>query len=297
MDPPVRRLLLTTLSLVGTLVFIAAAVWALVTLIMWRYQEFLVFPAPGGIDVSALDQSASEVGADPFRLTTDDGVEIYGWMRRPNPDKDRRCAVLYFHGNGDVIGNSAPLGRFVARKGCTFLAIAYRGYPGSGGAPSEEGIARDARALWEHAAKLGFTPDRILLHGSSLGGGVAIRLASEVQPAALVTEATFTSMADVAVEQYPWIPVRTLLRSPFPSLERAPSITAPVLVVHGGADSFIPPAHGRALAAAFPHARYLEIPALGHQELVLSDDGCREAYASLVGWLGQSERPGMPEGW
>lgn len=292
-----RRIVWSLASFVGTFAIVMAVVWVLVTLLMWRYQESLVFPAPGGIDVTALDQSAAEVGAEPFRVTAEDGVELYGWMRRPNPDKDRKCAVLFFHGNGDVVASSAPLGRFVARKGCTFLAIAYRGYPGSGGSPSEEGIARDARALWKKAMDLGFTPDRVMLHGMSLGGGVAIRLASEVQPAALVAEATFTSMADVAATQYPWVPVRTLLRSPFPSIERAPAITGPVLVAHGTADSLIPVTHGRALAKAFPNARYLELPAYGHQELVLSDAGCRDAYAALVDWLGQPERTGSPEGW
>ena len=280
-------------AILGTLAF----AWVCIVLLMCHVQDSLIFPAPGGIDALALDSSAAEVGAEPFHLTSEDSVDLYGWMRRPNPGKDRGCAVLYFHGNGETVVGSVPVGRMVARRGCTFLTIAYRGYPGSSGVASEDGITKDARALWAHALSLGIPKDRIMLQGLSLGGGAAIRLAAEVQPVALVVGSSFTSVVDVAAATYPWLPVDSLLRTRFESLQRAPGITAFTLVMHGDADTVIPVEEGRNLAAAFPNARYVEVIGGEHQELELVDDTCRTDWETLVDWLGEPQRADRPSGW
>jgi pimeloyl-ACP methyl ester carboxylesterase len=281
------------------LLLVPCLAYGAVAATLWRMQESLIFPAPGGIDVSALDQAASEVGAEPFRIHAADGTKLYGWHRSPPPNGAKHCGVLYFHGNAETVAASVALGRLVTREGCDFLVVAYRGYPGSAGKPSESGIALDARALWDHATvDLGIPPERILLHGRSLGGGVAVGLASEVTPGALAIEASFTSLVDVAAARYPFLPVRRLLRHRFDSIGRAPGIAVPTLVVHGSADRTIPVSHGRALAKAFPNARYIEASGLDHDDaLFLADAAADEAYVALLDWLADPDRAGKPPGW
>jgi fermentation-respiration switch protein FrsA (DUF1100 family) len=133
---------------------------------------------------------------------------------------------------------------------------AYRGFAGNAGAPSAEGLVRDAEAALAHAAAAGLPPGRIVLYGESLGTGVAARMAAGGAPwRAVVLDAPYTSLAGRAAEMYPWVPVRALIRHEFDTLDLMDRIAAPVLVLHGTDDRIIPVEHGRALVAALPGAR------------------------------------------
>ena len=295
------RVLRHTTTLVGALAAGAAGLvglaWGTACVVLWWLQEALIFPAPGGIDRSALDQTAAEVGAEPFALTADDGVPLYAWRRARPPTRSTPCAVLYLHGNGETVAGSARLGQAVSRAGCDFSVVAWRGYPGSGGRPSEDGLRRDARALWDHVTgTAGIPAERVVVHGRSLGGGVAVQLAAAVQPGAVVLESTFRSVRAIAAASYPWLPVNALLRHPFDSEAVAPRIERPTLVLHGTADHTIPVAHGRTLADVLPRARYREIPDVDHdQSLALG--AARDDYLGLVRWAGSPAPGPVPPGW
>lgn len=296
-----KRVVRQTTTLVGALatgaVAVAGLLWGTACAALWWSQEALIFPAPGGIDRSALDQTAAEVGAAPFALTADDGVPLYGWHRARPPTRTTPCAVLYLHGNGETVAGSARLGQAVTRAGCDFYVVAWRGYPGSGGRPSEEGLRRDARALWDHVTgPAGVPADRIIVHGRSLGGGVAAQLAAAVQPGGVVLESTFRSVRAIAAASYPWLPVDALLRHPFDSEAVAPRIARPTLVLHGTADHTIPVSHGRALAQLVPGARYREIPDVDHDQSLALGPG-RDDYLGLVRWVGSPAPGDAPPGW
>ena len=119
---------------------------------------------------------------------------------------------------------------------------------------------------------LGVSPLRVVVHGRSLGGGVAAQLASTVAPGGLVLESTFTSIADLAKEQFQGLPIGPFLEHPFLTRELAGSIDAPVLVAHGGADSLIDVKHGQALAALFSANPYIEAPGLDHNNVLFEGD-------------------------
>lgn len=288
MKPGLRFLAISLL----TMLFALAGTWALVLVLVYNLQDTLIFPVPGGIDRAALDQSAAELGNTPVDLTAADGTRLYAWHREAA--KPGSCAVLYLHGNAESVAGTAELGRFVTGRGCDFLAVAYRGYPGSEGHPSEEGLASDARAAWDWLVSRGIAPNRIGLHGCSLGGGVAVRLASEVSPGFLVLESTFTSLPDVAAAVYPFLPVRTLIRPQFPSAARLAKLSLPVLITHSVDDRLIPVSHARALAKAAPHATYQETAKWGHGVLVLADKSARDLYSAGLAWLGSAERSPSP---
>lgn len=268
-------------ALVGGLV----GAWALYGALLYAMQDALIFPIPGGVDRGSLDAAAREIGAQPLSLQASDGVALYGWHR----EAGQRRAVMYLHGNGETVASSMTLQRRVHQRGWDFATVAYRGYPGSDGAPHEAGLLLDARALWDHLVQqVGVPPERIVIHGRSLGGGVGIALVDELlsggqRPAALIVESSFVSVLELARRQAPLYPVRWMLRNPFDSGVRAERLDLPVLVLHGDADATIPVDHGRRLAQRLPNARYVEVAGRGHNELltVTSREG-RQAWLTLL---------------
>ncbi|MEW6280176.1 MAG: alpha/beta hydrolase, partial [Candidatus Eremiobacterota bacterium] len=163
--------------------------------------------------------------------------------------------------------------------GCGVVLFDYRGYGRSQGTPSEEGLYRDAEAVWTHLTHL-VPPDRIVIMGESLGGGVATYLAERNPPAGLILQSTYTSLPELASELYPMIPSQ-LCRFRFPSRDRIARISCPKLVMHGRADEVIPYHHGRVLyeAAAEPR-RFVELPG-GHNDDPFTAEVSRQLDAFL----------------
>jgi fermentation-respiration switch protein FrsA (DUF1100 family) len=170
-------------------------------------------------------------------LRADDGETLLTWYVAPSPG---RPLILYFHGNADGLAARNVRFQYLTASGDGLLAIEYRGYGGSTGSPSEEGLARDADATYAKAIELGAPPGRIIAMGESLGTGVAVALAARHQVGALVLDSPYSSALDVAAARFWMFPVRLLMRDAFRSDEKIGKIAAPVLMVHGTADATIP---------------------------------------------------------
>jgi fermentation-respiration switch protein FrsA (DUF1100 family) len=176
--------------------------------------------------------------------------------------------LLYFHGNGGHIGyRRYRLSRFAA-AGYGILIPEYRGYGGNEGRPSESAFFADSDVAMAFLEKEGLSPDRIVVYGESLGTGVATRVASEHQVAALVLEAPYTSITAMAGTQFPYLPVSLMLKDRFDSLSRIAKVRAPILVMQGGRDQVVPPVLGRELFAAAPEPKeFWSTPDGGHDDL------------------------------
>jgi uncharacterized protein len=177
-----------------------------------------------------------------------DGTKLHGWyVPRANP----RAVVLVAHGNGGNLSHRYELLQQLAALNVSTMIFDYRGYGRSAGAPSEEGILADARAArrWL-ATRAGVQENDIVLMGESLGGGVMVELAAHDGARALVLENTFTSLPDVAAFHYPWLPVKTLMRTRMDSAAKIGKFHGPLLQVHGDADTIIPFVIGQQLHAA-----------------------------------------------
>ncbi len=160
------------------------------------------------------------------------------------------------------------------------FAPIYRGYGQSTGAPSEAGLYADARAAYDALIAPGFTPNDIVIHGHSLGTGVAVWLSSQVPSRALVLEAPYTATVDVAETFYLWLPVG-LMRDRFESRDRITQIKAPLLIVHGTADETIPFEMGKRLYDMAPAPkRFVAIEGAGHN--TLSSDGLYDHLIPLI---------------
>jgi fermentation-respiration switch protein FrsA (DUF1100 family) len=221
------------------------------------------------------DPPADIAGAVAVTTTSPDGLALRGWFLPP-PDA-ARFVVLYLHGNGGNIGNRANRLRQVARLGWGALLVGYRGYGGNPGSPSEAGLLSDSRAGLAALAARGIAPERIVLWGESLGTGLAVQLAAGTRFAAVVLEAPYTSLTDIARARYPGVPVRLLLRDRFDSLARIGRVTSPLIVLAGERDRIVPQALSRRLFAQAREPKQLRLqPAAGHEEL-----GTTEAFDAV----------------
>jgi len=251
----------------------SAAILVMVWLSMGLFSAFqrqVIFPGPAGLSPGLLREVAQQVGATELQISTEDGETLYGW-HRPAVETGTRRVLLYFHGNASSVLGQIELQNLLVSEGWDFVAIHYRGYPGSTGVPSEHGVHQDALAAWRYVTgELNTDPSRVVLHGRSLGGGVAVQLAAKVRPGALVMESTFTSVVDLAKEQYWFLPLRQMLEHPFMTRDFATRVACPVLVAHGEKDSLIDVRHGKELARLFRADEYIEVPNIDHNEVLLS---------------------------
>jgi pimeloyl-ACP methyl ester carboxylesterase len=173
---------------------------------------------------------------------------------RPGP------AVLVCNGNGGNRSLRAPLAEMLAGMGLHVLLFDYRGYAANPGNPTEAGLAADARAAQAYlAGRPEVDPDRLVYFGESLGAAVALRLATERPPAALVLRSPFASLAEVGRHHYPVLPVSLLLRDRYEASALAGRLTAPLLVVAGERDRIVPVGHSRRLFAAAPEPKRLVV--------------------------------------
>jgi pimeloyl-ACP methyl ester carboxylesterase len=198
-----------------------------------------------------------------------DAERVHGWWI-PAADKGAP-ALLYLHGSRWSLSNN--LFRIARLRGMGFsvLAIDYRGFGRSDGElPSEAQVYADAQAAWEHLRRREPDPARRFVYGHSLGGAVAIDLATRNDDVAgLIVESTFTSMRDMAAAMgYGALPIGAVLTQHFDSIEKIGKLAAPILIVHGTSDRFVPAAMSERLYAAAPDPkRLLLVESAGHSNV------------------------------
>jgi fermentation-respiration switch protein FrsA (DUF1100 family) len=157
--------------------------------------------------------------------------------------------------------------RYAAVKLDVLIALSYRGYGGSSGSPSEEGLIADARAAYKFAVEH-YAPSRLVLWGESLGTGVAVALAAERPVGKVVLQSPFTSTVDVGAAAYWFVPVRLLMKDQFRSDERIGRVSAPVLVMHGERDRVVPFRFGeRLFSLVQSDKRFVRFADGGHDSL------------------------------
>ena len=205
--------------------------------LIWTVQRrFIYFPTS---DVTT-PLEIGLTGVEPVTFETIDGLRLSGWFfatSGPSP----RATVLVFNGNAGNRAHRGPLAAALQRHGLQVLLVDYRGYGGNPGAPSQKGLARDSRAARAYlAARPDVDRSRLVYFGESLGTAVAVDLAVEHPPAALVLRSPFTSMVDLGQHHYPFLPVRLLLRDRFAAIDQIQRIRVPLLVIAGGRDRIVP---------------------------------------------------------
>ena len=267
------------MSLIKFFVVFAIVAYATATFGMYVFQRKLQYHPE---NKSLTPESVGIVGASIEALTTVDGEKIILWHA---PAKTGMPTILYFHGNAGEMGDRPLRFNYYHSRGFGVAYLSYRGYGGSSGSPSEAGLIADATAAYDWLITRGVEPGRIALLGESLGSGVAVQLAAKHEVGALVLEAPYTSTVDVAANIYWWLPVHTLMKDQFKSMDFIAAVVAPLFIIHGEQDGLIPVEFGRRLFAAANHPKELEVVhGFGHEVLFEETTWAREVefFARMI---------------
>ena len=184
-----------------------------------------------------------EVEIKKVNITTIDNINLLGWFHKKDLNKFK--TIIYFHGNAGTLDNRIHKLNHFKDMEVNFLIIAWRGFSGNQGSPSEKGLYIDGRSAVNWVLKQGVIEEDIILYGESLGTGIATELAQHRNFAGVILETPFTSMINAAKEFYPYIPVNLLLKDRFENFKKIKNINSPVLIMHGEKDTIVPFTMGR----------------------------------------------------
>ncbi|HEY6861486.1 MAG TPA: alpha/beta hydrolase [Pseudolabrys sp.] len=262
------------------LLLIAALAYGGLLALMYVFQRALLyFPDRARTPPAA----AGLLQAEEVTLTSADGEKVIAWHVPPHGTKP---VVIYFHGNAGALNLRAGRFKWLTDDGTGLVALSYRGYGGSTGKPTEDGLILDATAVYDFATTR-YPARHIVLWGESLGTAVAIALAAEREVGGLILDAPFTSIADVGAAAYSFAPVRWFIRDAFHSDERVVRVKAPLLVLHGERDSIVPLRFGERLFALAPEPKQMvRFPQGGHVDL--DDHGAPKAVKAFLSELSQA---------
>lgn len=264
------RLVLTGLALLTVSYVLIAGLLAI-------GQGRLIYPAPRTI-------GAATGGFEDVRYHTEDGLGLAAGYRAGLTGFP---TIVYFHGNGaDWVSSVVATDRLVP-AGYGVFAAEYRGYRGNPGTPNEEGLYRDGRAAMKFLSARGIEPGEVVVIGNSIGSGVAVQIASETPPAALVLISPFASLSQLVGEKFRWLPTGLLLRDRYDNVGKLANIDVPTLVLHGDADTLIPHLHAERLVEANPAVELRIFEGYGH-DLAWHDVAEEAVIAFLAANLARS---------
>lgn len=255
----------------------------LVVLIMAFEDRFIYFPAkyPEGFwDARSTPAREGEIipRVEDCQFETSDGIKLHAWYCSPQKKTGGEMGpvpasmvLLWFHGNAGNLSHRYDMIRMLMQIPAEVFIIDYRGYGKSEGSPSEEGLYKDAEAAWRYlTVERGISRDRIIIFGKSLGGAVAVELASRVDPAGLIVQSSFTSALDMASRVMPFFP-RSLIRTRLSSIDKIGLVRCPKLFIHSRTDDVIPFELGLRLFEAAPEPKqFYEVKGALHNDTYIA---------------------------
>ena len=200
------------------LIQIIILIYILILVFLYFYQRNLMYhPDENNYFGDQLSVDIKEV-----KVITDDNIDLLGWYHEKDIKKNK--TILFFHGNAGSLENRIHKLNHFRDMNVNFLIIAWRGFSGNKGKPSEEGLYEDGKSAINWLVNKGVKQENIILYGESLGTGVATHLAQNKKFAGIILETPFTSMLDAAKNFYPYIPVSLLLKDKFDNKKKMKNI-------------------------------------------------------------------------
>jgi len=230
------------------LILVFGGLYAVLLLFLYLYQDRMVY-FPETRVYATPDRMG--LAFEPVKIALKEGT-VHGWFV---PSDSGSPAVLFCHGNAGNIADRLEMLESIHAAGLSVLIFDYRGYGESPGTPSEPAMYQDARAACEWLSNRGFSDTDIIVYGRSLGSAVAAHLAQERTFRAVVLEATFPRLADVAAVHFPWVPVRLILKYKYETGKYLRKAASPVVVIQSRQDEVMPFKMGQALYEVAPEPR------------------------------------------
>lgn len=250
-------------------------------------QDYLIFPGRSTQGAKhAVVRESTQGNYQLIHLATargDKTVALFGGALdkdgRPRADAAKQPTILFFYGNAMCMADCFGIMQSFRKLGVNVMVAEYIGYGMSSGKSSEQSLYETADACWDHLqSRTDIDPKKIIASGWSLGGAVAIDLASRKPVAGLVTFSAFTSMSRMARKVVPWLPTSLMLSYRFDSLSKIKQVKVPILLVHGERDQMIPREMAAELAAAAtnsPSVTTISIPS-DHNDVFETDEAVYE---------------------
>ena len=216
------------------LVSLVFLVYLLVTLGLYIFQRNLLYhPAENNYSGDKLTVNIKKV-----KITTDDNINLLAWYHRK--DIKNYKTILYLHGNAGSLENRIHKINHFNDMNINFLLLAWRGFNGNAGKPTEQGLYQDARSAVKWLINQGAREENIIIYGESLGTGVATEIAQNQNFAGIILESPFTSMVAAGKSKYPIFPIKLLLKDKYENDKKIKNIMSPILVMHGEVDKIVP---------------------------------------------------------
>lgn len=234
--------------IVRSMLLIPLLIYAALFLFAIFYSDRLIFQPP---------PSSYKDTEKILKITSKNGAQISAVYL---PNDKARYTILYSHGNAEDIGDSQPIFEDLRSMGFNVFAYDYQGYGTSQGEPSESHAYEDVEAAYNYLTDtLGIPGENIIAYGQSLGGAMAIDIASKKHFAGLIIESSFTTAFRV-MTRIPILPF-----DKFRSIDKIDTVKCPVLVIHGMQDGTIAVEHGKALfARAVEPKQMILVDGVGH---------------------------------
>jgi len=221
------------------LILIIFVIYFLILVFLYFYQRNLLYHP----NENNYSEDKILVDIKKVKILTSDNIELVGWYHEKNLKSYK--TLIYFHGNAGSLENRIHKLNHFQDMNINFLIIAWRGFSGNNGKPSEKGLYLDGNSAINWLIKKGVAEKNLILYGESLGTGVATHLAQNRNFGGVILETPFTSMVDAAKIFYPYIPVNLLLKDKFENYKKVRNINSPILIMHGEKDQIVPFSMGK----------------------------------------------------
>ena len=213
--------------------FLLLIIYVSITVVVYFFQRKLLYhPFSAQITGEGLIHNFETIS-----FNTSDNLKLKGWFHLKNSNKK---TILFLHGNAGNLDNRIDKLNSLGNMDVNFLIIAWRGYSGNPGNPSEAGLYKDALGALKWLNEKGIPNDKIILYGESLGTAVATEVGQNDNFAGIILEAPFTSMVDMGKKTYPIFPVKFLLKDKYETKKKINNIKFPILIMHGKKDKIVP---------------------------------------------------------
>ena len=207
-------------------------VYFIILTVIYFAQRSLMYHPSGN---NYLDENKLNHKIEKIKIPSDN--ELTAWYLKKN---EKFKTLLFFHGNAGSLENRIYKLNAFSKLKLNYLIVAYRGFSGNKGNPTEEGLYKDARAAKYWLNLNNISDQDIIVYGESLGTAVAIDLAKDHKFAGIILESPFTSMIKLSGKYYPWAPTRLLLKDKYETDKKIKKVFSPILILHGRKDNIVP---------------------------------------------------------
>ena len=229
---PRKKLIKMNFPIIILLIFILIYLFILISTYLFQ-RNLLYHPTENNYSGDQL-----LVSVEKIKIKTKDNIELLSWYHNKNNNDYK--TILFLHGNAGTLENRIHKINHFKDMNINFLLVAWRGFSGNKGKPTEKNLYEDARSAVQWLESKGIKKNNIIIYGESLGTGVATEIAQNKNFAGIILESPFTSMIDAGRDKYPYLPVRLLLKDKYESNKKLRNINSPILIMHGKVDNIVP---------------------------------------------------------